>query len=104
MAKANPRVIDKFKHAPIVVGEKVLRDALNNEIVEAYAHHAGQELCWYHANNRFHKALLGNALRKRMLRARSNITDDTIGMLPLIPGMKVMITDNLAMRGRVHHG
>lgn len=104
LAKANPRVIDKFKHAPIVVGEKVLRDALNNKIVEAYAQHTGQELCWYHADDRFHKAPLGNALRKRMLRAKSNITDDAIGMLPLIPGMKVMITDNLAMRGKVANG
>jgi len=36
-----------------------------------------------------------------MLRAQSNITNDAIGMLPLVPGIKVMITDNVAIRGRV---
>ena len=39
-----------------------------------------------------------------MLRAQSNITDDAIGTLPLVPGMNVMITDNLAMRGKVANG
>jgi len=29
------------------------------------------------------------------------VIDDAIGTLPLVPGMKVMITDNIAMRGKV---
>ena len=29
------------------------------------------------------------------------MTEDAIGLLPLVPGMKVMVTDNVAMRGGV---
>ena len=36
-----------------------------------------------------------------MLRAKSSVMDDAIGMLPLVLGMKVMITDNIMMRGKV---
>ena len=39
-----------------------------------------------------------------MLRAPSNLTNDTLGVLPLVPGMKVMVTDNVAMRGGVANG
>jgi ATP-dependent DNA helicase PIF1 len=96
--------MDQFKHAPIVVGEKVFRDALNNKIVQSFAKKTGQDLHWYHADDTFHGQPLKNNLRKRMLRSPSNITDDAIGMLPLVPGMRVMITDNLAMRGKVANG
>ena len=94
----------KFKDAPIVVGEKVLRDSLNNRIVENFAKRTNHDVHWYHANDRYHRAPLASTLRNRMLRAKSNVTDDAIGMLPLVPGMKVMITDNIAMREKVANG
>ena len=97
-------MLEKFKDAKIVVGEKVLCDTLNNRIVQGFADEPSQEMHYYHADDKFHNAPLKGALRKRMLRAQSNITDDVIGMLPLIPGMKLMITDNLAMQGGVANG
>ena len=39
-----------------------------------------------------------------MLRVGSNVSNDALGMLPLVPGMKVMITDNVAMWGGVANG
>jgi len=39
-----------------------------------------------------------------MLRAPSNLTNDSLGVLPLVPGMKVMVTDNVVMRGGVTNG
>jgi len=39
-----------------------------------------------------------------MLRVKSNITDDALGMLPMVPAMHVMITDNIAMWGKVVNG
>jgi len=95
---------NKFKDAPIVVGEKVLRDSLNNKIVENFAKKNNLEVHWYHADDKYHRSPLASTLRKRMLRAKSNVTDDAIGMLPLVPGMKVMITDNIAMKGKVANG
>jgi hypothetical protein len=36
-----------------------------------------------------------------MLQAKYNITDDAIGILPLVLDMKVMIVDNVMMQGKV---
>jgi len=93
-----------LKDPPIIVGEKVLRDALNNKLVEGFANKTDQSIQYYHADDRYCLSQLPNRLRNRMLRAKSNITDDAIGMLPLVPGMKVMITDNVAMKGKVANG
>lgn len=94
-------VLDTFKDAPIVVGEKTLRDALNNKILEYYAKKTGQEMHLYHADDSYKRGPLTGRLRRRMLRVKSNASDDALGMLPLVPGMKVMVTDNIAMRGGV---
>ena len=83
------------------MGEKVLRDALNNKIVEGFSIKTNQAMHYYHADDQFCEAPLSNTLRNRMQRAPSNMTEDTIGLLLLVPGMKVMVTDNVAMRGGV---
>ena len=104
LAKKDKTVLNKFKDAKIVVGEKVLRDVINNKIVHGFAEKTQQELHWYHADDRYRNAPLKGTLRNRMLRAQSNVTNDAIGMLPLVPGMRLMITDNVAMRGGVANG
>jgi len=104
ITKKKPEVVENFKDALIVVGEKVFRDALNNKIVQNFAEKTKQEVHWYHADDEYHKQPLSNLPQKRMLRVKSNITDDTFGMLPMVPGMRVMITDNITMRGKVANG
>jgi ATP-dependent DNA helicase PIF1 len=104
LAKSDPKHVEEFSTAPIVVGERILRDALNDKIVQNFASSTNQQLHWYHADDRYNKAPLQDTLRKRMLRVPSNVTDDAIGMLPLVPGMKVMVTDNVAMHGGVTNG
>ena len=44
------------------------------------------------------------SLGTRILRAPSNMTDDAPGLLLLVLGMEVMITDNVAMCGGVANG
>ena len=104
LVKNDAKLVEKFKDAPIVVGEKVLRDALNNKIVEGFSIKTSQAMHYYHADDRFCGAPLSNTMRNRILRAPSNMTEDAIGLLPLVPGMKVMVTDNVAMRGGVANG
>jgi hypothetical protein len=58
----------------------------------------------YHADDCYHGNPLKSVLRKRMLRAPSNLTNDSLRILSLVPGMKVMITDNIAMCGGVANG
>jgi hypothetical protein len=90
--------------ALIVVGEKVLHDALNYSIVQNFAAKTKQRLELYHADDQYHGNPLKGALQKRMLGAPSNMTNNAVGMLPLVPGMRVMATDNVAMRGGVANG
>jgi ATP-dependent DNA helicase PIF1 len=97
----DPNELTKFKDAPIVVGEKVLHDALNNAIVQNYADKTDPTLHWYHSDDKYRNAPLKSMLCKRMLRVGSNISNDALGM---VPGMKVMITDNVAMWGGVANG
>lgn len=104
LANKDKSVLQTFKNAPIVVGEKTLRDALNNKVVEGFAKKTNQELHWYQADDTYKKAPLSGNLRTRMLRVRSNVSDDALGMLPLVPGMKVMVTDNVAMSGGIANG
>jgi len=58
----------------------------------------------HHHTDGEYKQPLSNSLQKRMLRVKSNITDNALGMLPMVPGMHVMITDNIAMWGKVVNG
>jgi hypothetical protein len=53
LAEKDPQLIDKFKEAPIIVGENVLRDALNNKSVEGFATKTNQVIHYYHADDRY---------------------------------------------------
>ena len=55
----------------------------------------------YHADDQYHGNPLKGALQKIMLRASSNMTNDAVGVLHLVLGMRVMVTDNVAMCGGV---
>ena len=91
----------KFKDAPIIVGEKVLKDTLNNKIVEGFATKSKQDLHNYHVNDWFKGKQLSMTLMNHLLKVPSNMIKDTIIPLPLVPGMKLMITDNIAMWAHV---
>ena len=104
LTKDDKTASTKFKDAPIVVGEKVLRDALNYRIAQNFVTKTKQRLELYHADDQYHGNSLNGVLQKRILRAPSNMTNDAIGMLPLVLGMRVMVTDNVAMCGGVTNG
>src|SRR5258705_4768930 len=62
ITKEQPEVVEIFKDTLIVVGEKVLIDALNNKIVQKFAEKTKQEVHWYHADDKYHKQPLSNSL------------------------------------------
>lgn len=96
--------VASFKDAPVVVRFKVNRDALNNRAVHSYAHHTNQSVHYYHSEDKYKRCLLKDDEQNRMWRVRSSITKDSLGLLPLVPGMKVMITDNIAIKANVVNG
>jgi ATP-dependent exoDNAse (exonuclease V) alpha subunit len=96
--------VERFKDAPIVVTRKSVRDALNSKIVKGFAEKTRQKLHLYHAQDRFQKRRLSDFQQERMWKVRSTFTKDALGQLPLVPGMRVMITENVAIGANVVNG
>ncbi len=96
-----PDALKRLQNAPIIVAEKCTRDAFNNELVASYARRTNQETHFYHSRD-FHKRQpVPLHLQKILWKLGASTTKDRLGMIPLVPGMKVMITENLAMPHKI---
>ncbi|KAJ7286217.1 hypothetical protein C8J57DRAFT_1216440 [Mycena rebaudengoi] len=51
-----------FEDAPIIVGNKVIRDCINKELVKNFAHKTKQPMYSYHARDRFNKLPVTGAI------------------------------------------
>lgn len=99
-----PETLRSLRDAPIIVARKSVRDALNLCKVKSFAKSTNQECHWYHSRDKFHRQSLSGHQQQLMWRVRSSVTNDSIGMLPLVPGMKVMVTENVALKVNVVNG
>lgn len=95
---------DEFKDAPMIVGTKVIRDILNRELTKNFAHRTGVEMHDYHSIDKFRKAPLEMKHQARLWNVRASLTKDALGRIPMAPGMKVMITENVAIKAHVVNG
>jgi len=100
----DPNALKAFADAPIIVNEKVNRDALNVRAVRSFATKTQQVAHMYHSRDRYHRSALQGEDRVRMWRVPSRISKDSLGMLPLVPGMRVMVTENVATSAGVANG
>jgi len=100
----NPSALDAFRDAPIIVSEKANRDVLNLRAAKRFASKTQQDLHMYHSRDRYRRSALQGEDRSRMWRVPSRITKDCLGMLPLVPGMRVMVTENVATSSGVANG
>ena len=84
--------------------KNILRDTLNTRIVQGFVYQMKWEIHHYTADNYFWGQILTGTLRT--LHAAYPIQYDryAIGLLSLVPGIKVIITDNIAMQGGVGNG
>lgn len=94
----------KFNDAPIIVTTKATRDALNILKVKAFAKATGQTYQRYFAKDSFRGAPVATEIRGMLWSLRCNQTNDAIGVLPLVPGMRVMITENVAISASAVNG
>lgn len=94
----------QFRDAPIIVGTKVVRDVLNRRIARNFAKRTGATLYDYHSLDCFRKVPLPPDMQTRMWNVRSSVTKDSLGRIPLVPGMKVMVTENVAIKAHVVNG
>ncbi|KAG1788904.1 hypothetical protein EV424DRAFT_1476447 [Suillus variegatus] len=88
---------DVFKDAPIIVTRKYLRDAINQS-------KACQEHHVYHAKDRISGNSLAIDQQERLWKMDTTHTNDSPGILPLISGMPIMVTENAATSCKIVNG
>jgi ATP-dependent DNA helicase PIF1 len=93
-----------FRDAPVIVATKVVRDVINLRMARDFAHSAGQILRTYKSIDRFKRQRVPDEMQKRLWKVRSKLTKDSLGELPLVIGMKVTITENIAIKASVVNG
>lgn len=88
--------LSRFDDAPIIVSSKAARDALNAKLVQYHAVRLGQVVCHYHSTDTIRSAGVPLGLREYMWDLPSRVNAEASGRLAMFPGMKVMVTENVA--------
>ena len=104
LQKDSPEDFKSFCDAPIVFGERRLRDRWNEEKAKEYAVSFGHEFVYYYAQHFSHGEFLTGDYDNRLALVAPKESKDYLGRLPLLPGMPVLITENLALAGKVVNG
>lgn len=104
IAKNDVRSLSKFRDAPVIVGSKDVRDAINVKYVSFHAKRLGQPVYMYHSRDFVRRSLVVGSARDRLWSLSSRETGDSPGRLPLFCGMKVMVTENLAFSKGIVNG
>ncbi len=94
----------RFLNAPVIVGRKAVRDALNRRLLQLHADSIGAHVDVYHAIDKVDGKILRGPARDTVWDLGSTTTRDSLGRLPLFPGMKVMIQENIAFAYHVVNG
>ena len=92
----NPEELRQFADAPVIVGSKVLRDAINTRRASHHAAAMNETCHLYHARDKINRAPVHPRLREPLWDVPSTKSEDSLGRIPLFRGMKVMIQENLA--------
>ena len=101
LKQKNPQVLETFKDTPIVFTDKAMCNFLNYKMTTAYASKTKQELHMYHSHDKYRQSLIESMACNHTWQVSSTITKDHIGWLPLVPGMHVSMTENIAMTVKV---
>ena len=100
----SPTERGKFRGAPVIVGSKGLRDVLNAKLLVRHALELRKNVYVYHSTDSSHRKPVKATHRSRLWDLNSSITKDSLGRLLLFKGMKVMITENLAIKHGIVNG
>ncbi|EAU91812.2 hypothetical protein CC1G_04579 [Coprinopsis cinerea okayama7 len=105
VARENPESLRAFLDAPVIVGSKLLQDALNAKLVKFNADRQKEEVCLYHSLDSSHRQPIAHEpLRTQLWNLSSRKNSESLGKLPLFVGMKVMITENVSITHKAVNG
>lgn len=99
-----PEEAEGFSDAPVIVGTRRLRDAINAKMIRHHSAKNSQVVYTYLAKDFIASEPVKDVLKRKLLSVSSTITEDALGKLPLFEGMKVMITSNLAISNKIVNG
>ena len=102
--ETNTTEMPHFSDAPIIVGRRKLRDLLNLRIMGHHARSIHADIHLYHAKDNIAGQRAPSDERSHLWTQSSTTTNDSLGRLPLFPGMKVMVQENLAFTNHVVNG
>ncbi|KAJ3537287.1 hypothetical protein NM688_g6714 [Phlebia brevispora] len=95
----------QWRDAPAIVYDNATKDALNIRAVHAFARAKGSEPVWYSCTDKHKRRVLADPVLKSRLRdMHSGQTKGLLGSIPLIPGMKVIVTKNFDVVAGVVNG
>ena len=100
----DPKELARFKDAPIIVGSKLLRDALNVKLIAYHARILGQPVEVYYSHDSIRRTRVPLGIQERLWNLPSSVNREAFGKLPLFLGMRVMVTENIAMNHGVVNG
>ncbi|KAN0088120.1 hypothetical protein V8E55_006741, partial [Tylopilus felleus] len=86
---------------PVVFGARRLQDLYNELMARQFANDARKEFHVYLAVDKIAKEVVRGEDRIRLSYAQANESKEALGCLPLIPGMPVMVTENLSMQNKI---
>lgn len=104
IVEQDPRSLLEFRDAPVIVGSREVRDAVNAKYVAFHARRLIQAVHVYHASDSIKHTVVSGAVRDKLWKLSSRETHDSLGRLPLFPGMRVMVTENLAFSKGIVNG
>ena len=91
--------------APIIVSDNAVKDALNVEATIAFAARTNQKVEWYHCTDvQSGEKIISAELRERLEKLHSGQTSQRLGVLPLVLGMPVLVSQNFDVEGGVVNG
>lgn len=104
LSRESPTTLQSFSDAPFIVTKKIIRDHLNAYRVKEFAGSIGHPFQVFTALDFCNRKPVKGEQRQRLLRLPASKTQDALSLLPLVPGMKVMVTENVLTAQKVVNG
>lgn len=100
----DPQILDPLADAPVIVGLQKIRDQTNKLPLRRAVKKARRRVFNYHSVGPLRGQDLTEAAQQSVWNVASSVSKDALGILPLLHGMRVMITENVAIRNRLVNG
>ena len=104
VAQENPASLQEFSDAPVIVGRRALRDAINARIIQHKVAEAKETIINLYARDHIEGKPVPPEVQKGLWKFSSSQTEDALSCLPVFRGMRVMIRENIAFSRRLVNG